>query len=202
MAAEAISTKQVGLPRGLRVFVGLGILIFAPACEVTAGPVAGSFEMDASTVQNSMPEAAAGDAASMASADPQTGPGGCPKVRPRSCPAEQAACTQVGANCVYDDWCCTCGDGMMQWYCAQTDAPDPCPKEMPEAGSRCDLNTVGCMYCTPQGLFTAACGNAKQITYYAPQCEATIPPPAAVVDAGSHGPPPTAEGGTATAPDN
>ncbi len=164
--------------------------------------------MDASMPgQNAVAEGG-GEAASMASADPQTGnnEGGggtsCPTARPQSCPAQQSACTQVGANCVYDDWCCTCGDGMMQWYCAQTDAPDPCPKEMPEAGSPCNLDSVGCMYCTPQGLFTAACGNDKQITFYAPQCEATLMPPPPVVDAGNGGVAPGAEGGTGTAADD
>lgn len=106
----------------------------------------------------------------------------------------------MGANCVYDDWCCTCGDGMKQWYCAQTDAPDPCPKEAPDAGSRCSLDAVGCMYCTPKGLLTAACGNDKTITYYAPQCEATIPPPPSVADAGSPAAPPPGDAGASTPP--
>jgi hypothetical protein len=199
MVAEAFSTKPVGLRLGLRVFVGPGLLAIVPGCLVTTGPATGSVS-DASMAAEADPAPASGgspEAATMTSSDPQ----GCPATRPASCSGAAAACTQVGANCVYNDWCCTCGDGMMQWYCAHTDAPDPCPKDAPDAGSRCSLDAVGCMYCTPKGLFTAACGPDKTITYYAPQCEATIMPPPVVVDAGSHGAPPAADAGAPPADD-
>jgi hypothetical protein len=193
MAAQANTTKHLGPFLGLLVFVGLSVLV-APGCQVTTGPGSVSSSMPAANAAD--PEAGA-DASSMTSADPQNGApdaggGACPTIRPRSCPAQGAACTQVGANCSYGDYCCTCGDQMKQWFCAQTDATDPCPKDPPPAGSRCNLDTVGCRYCTPEGLKTAACSN-QQIIYYAPQCEATIaPPPPPAPEAGSGGPPPDA----------
>jgi hypothetical protein len=155
-------------------------------CQVTTGPSLAYFgdssvpASDAGATGASSNEASTTDGASTTAADPQPGAEGgaaaCPAVRPQSCPASGAACTQIGANCSYGDWCCTCGAGMMQWYCSQTDAVEPCPPGLPEAGAPCNLDAVGCTYCTPQGLLRVECSH-EQFVFFPPQCETTLPPP-------------------------
>lgn len=186
MMAHLNPARDVGLLLGRWSFVGLSPLTILSGCEVTTGP-AGTFS-DAATQTGPAAVADAGPG-SMASEDPRPGSDGgqgCPATAPASCDGHGGgqACSQVGANCNYGDVCCTCGAGMMQWYCAKTDAPDPCPADPPQVGLPCNLDLVGCMYCTPHGLFTAACSQ-QAISFYAPQCEATIPSMPAVVDAGS-----------------
>ncbi len=176
-------------------------------CQVTAGPSSEGFG-DASVPPpgaggaEASTNEAGGDSPSTTAADPQpgTGDGGisCPAVQPQSCPSPGAACTQIGANCAYGDWCCACGEGMKQWYCSKTDAVDPCPAQPPKAGAPCYLDAVGCTYCTPQGLLRVECidttptpgsmpsASNQQFAFFAPECESTIPsdPPP---DAGTSG---------------